>query len=132
MREPRNLRFWHQWLRPGDVAVIGEADGCPIGAAWIRDFAGSELGPWDNTGVPQLAIAVEQAWRGRGIGRALMTALLNAARASGVRHVELTTGSFNEAGLRLYRSAGFVETARLQVDDDSYAIRMRADLVDVD
>ncbi len=75
-----------------------------------------------------LAIGVEREWRGCGVGGALMKALLDAARDTGVDRIDLTTGSFNEAGVRLYRSSGFVEIARVRVDDNSDAMRMRAHL----
>ena len=58
----------------------------------------------------------------------MMNALLIAARDAGVDRVDLTTGSFNEAAVRLYRSSGFVEIARVRVDDRSDAMRMRAHL----
>jgi ribosomal protein S18 acetylase RimI-like enzyme len=128
MEAPRNSRFWRQWLRQGDDAVIAEAVGRPIGAAWIRQFSGPELGPRDDADVPLLAIGVEADWRGRGVGGVLVEALLEAARASGVESIDLTVGSFNEAGLRLYRSAGFVETERVEARPGSYTIRMRAHL----
>ena len=51
----------------------------PVGAAWLRVFSGRELGPWDDPGTPVLAIAVEPLSRGVGVGRLLMTALIEVA-----------------------------------------------------
>jgi ribosomal protein S18 acetylase RimI-like enzyme len=45
--------------------------------------------------------------RGRGIGRALLEATMDAARESGATHVELTTGEDDVEARALYESAGF-------------------------
>jgi ribosomal protein S18 acetylase RimI-like enzyme len=41
-----------------------------------------------------------------------MGALIEQARASGVRAISLTTGPFNAAVVRLYRRRGFAEVLR--------------------
>jgi ribosomal protein S18 acetylase RimI-like enzyme len=51
-------------------------------------------------------------YRGRGVGGLLMGALIEQARASGVRAISLTTGPFNAAVVRLYRRRGFAEVLR--------------------
>jgi ribosomal protein S18 acetylase RimI-like enzyme len=100
--------------------VVAEDGGRPVGAAWIRAFSGEELGPVDDPAVPVLAIGVVEGYRGRGIGSLLMKELLTQARSSGVQAVDLTTGDFNEAAVRLYHSCEFQYTARF-----GDAIRMR-------
>jgi ribosomal protein S18 acetylase RimI-like enzyme len=120
MREPRNVRFWRGFPRAGDVGVVAEDDGAPVGAAWIRAFSGDELGPVDDAAVPVLAIGVAERYRGRGIGGLLIQALLAQARGCGVQAIDLTTGDFNEAAVRLYHSSGFQDVARF-----GDAIRMR-------
>lgn len=121
MDELRNRRFWISFPRDGDIGVVAEADKEPIGAAWIRRFDGDEKGPLDDPDVPVLAIGFVEEWRGRGVGTALMRSLLNRARRDGVAAIDLTTGAFNEAGVRLYYASGFVDTGRF-----GEAIRMRA------
>lgn len=112
MEEARNSRFWSGWMREGDVGVVAEDGTVPVGAAWIRRFAGEELSPIDDPHVPVLAIGVERDYRGRGVGGLLMDALIEQARTSGVKSISLTTGLFNEAALRLYRGRGFAEVFR--------------------
>jgi ribosomal protein S18 acetylase RimI-like enzyme len=112
MEEPRNRRFWSGWMREGDVGVVAEDGSVPVGAAWIRRFAGEELSPIDDEEVPVLAIGVERDYRGRGVGGLLMDALIEQARASGGRSISLTTGLFNDAAMRLYRRRGFAEVLR--------------------
>jgi len=54
-----------------------------------------------------LHINLEAAYRGRGLGTALMRAYLDKLRAAGLAGVHLVTTSRNEAALRLYRRMGF-------------------------
>jgi ribosomal protein S18 acetylase RimI-like enzyme len=112
MEEARNKRFWSGWTRGGDVGVVAEDGSVPVGAAWIRRFAGEELSPIDDEDVPVLAIGVERDYRGRGVGGLLMDALIEQARTSGIHAISLTTGLFNDAAVRLYRRHGFVEVLR--------------------
>ena len=69
----------------------------------IRGGAG--LGYVDDE-TPQLGIALEPGHRGRGFGRRLMLAALDAARAHGYRRVSLTVHPQNPA-IALYASCGF-------------------------
>ena len=53
-------------------------------------------------------ITVEPAFRGHGVGRALLDAAVSEARARGARRLTLRVLSHNDAALALYGSAGFV------------------------
>lgn len=50
---------------------------------------------------------VDEAYRGRGIGRALATALIDEARRAGYAQMRLSTGAKQMAAQQLYRSLGF-------------------------
>jgi putative acetyltransferase len=52
---------------------------------------------------------VDPAVRGHGIGRALLDAIEAAARAEGVRLLQLETGIHNHAAISLYRRCGYRE-----------------------
>ncbi|MFZ4573441.1 MAG: GNAT family N-acetyltransferase [Phycisphaerales bacterium] len=54
---------------------------------------------------------VEPAWRGRGIARGLATACVERFGAMGVRQIRLETAWRNEGARRVFRAAGFRETA---------------------
>jgi ribosomal protein S18 acetylase RimI-like enzyme len=112
MDEPRNRRFWLDWGREGDQGSIAQVSGTPVGAAWIRRFAGDDLSEVDDPAVPVLAIGVAAEHRGAGVGGLLMHALLGDARRAGVHEVALSTGLFNTAALRLYGRFGFEEVLR--------------------
>jgi ribosomal protein S18 acetylase RimI-like enzyme len=122
MREPRNRRFWDGWMtRPGDLGVIAELSGMPIGAAWIRRMGKGQRVPGDDPDVPVLAIGVERDQRGWGVGALLMRSLLDRAREARVRAIDLTASSFNEVAVRLYHAHAFAD-----IGDYGDAIRMRA------
>jgi putative acetyltransferase len=52
---------------------------------------------------------VEPDYRGRGVGRAVLTRLEAAARELGVERLVLETGVYQEAAIALYRGAGFTQ-----------------------
>lgn len=52
-------------------------------------------------------VVVDDRARGLGLGRALVTAALEAAAAGGARHVELTSAPHRVAARGLYRRLGF-------------------------
>jgi len=58
-----------------------------------------------------LGMGVLPAWRGRGIGRALLSASLEKARNRGLTRVELEARVDNDAAIMLYERAGFVREA---------------------
>ena len=56
---------------------------------------------------PAFRQEVERAWRGRGVGKALLQHLLSAARQLEYHKMVLATFPYNDAGLALYRRMGF-------------------------
>ena len=59
--------------------------------------------------VADLSIYVERSWRGQGVGRRLLDALVARARALGFHKLVLSAFPFNQAGMAAYRRAGFRE-----------------------
>lgn len=112
-------RYVEHWPRPGDLGVVALDDetGEPVGAAWAR------LLPADRRGygyvaddVPELGLGVAAEHRGRGVGRALMEALIEAARAAEHDRLSLSVEPDNRAA-NLYRSLGFREVGRVGGSD---------------
>jgi len=63
-------------------------------------------------GFGDLAMLVDQDWRGRGVGSALVRAAIDWARGQGLHKLSLEVFAHNEAGIALYRKSGFVEEGR--------------------
>jgi len=53
---------------------------------------------------------VDAAWRGRGVGRALLEAVFHWAREGGLKRLELWAPAHNPAAIALYSRAGFEAT----------------------
>ena len=79
---PRNAIYVDGWGRPGDAAVVALArpDGRKIGAAWYRLMLPEDPGyGFVNAATPELSIGVVSESRGRGVGGALLKALIRTA-----------------------------------------------------
>ncbi len=96
------------WGRPGDTAVIAIEDGFPVGAAWFRLFPRARPGyGFVSETTPELAIAVVPNRRGHGIGAALLTSLVERARADGHPALSLCVDRLNLDAVRVYERHGF-------------------------
>ena len=83
--------------------------------------------------VMNLAVAPE--WRSRGIGRALMTALIAQLHSRGITALFLEVRVGNTPAQNLYRSLGFVEVGRrpkYYVNPTEDALILRKELTDAD
>jgi GNAT superfamily N-acetyltransferase len=101
------------WPRHGDCGVVAELE-APIGAAWCRLLAADDPGyGFVNPETPEVTIGVLAPHRGIGVGRMLLTALMEAARANGYRAMSLSVEEDNDAG-RLYEAVGFQTVGRVQ------------------
>lgn len=109
-------RYVEGWPRLDDFGAIAESDGLPVGAAWCRTFSSSAPGyGFVADDVPELSMGVLPAHRGRGVGTALLTAVLGLARQRSWRAVSLSVEDGNRARA-LYERVGFVRVGR---KDDS-------------
>ena len=123
---PRNAIYVDAWGRPGDAAVIALArtDGRKIGAAWYRLMLPEDPGyGFVNAATPELSIGVVSEFRGRGVGGALLKALIHTARSQGFGTLSLGVEKDNPA-LRIYERHGFVK-----IFDTGGAWTMKADLL---
>lgn len=105
---PQLRRYLEGWGRAGDIGVVARDEaGQPLGAAWARLFPREEPGyGFVASDIPELAIGVAPAFRGRGVGGALLDTLLETARVRGYEAVSLAVDRQNPA-LKLYERKGF-------------------------
>jgi ribosomal protein S18 acetylase RimI-like enzyme len=120
---PHIALYVEGWGRPGDVGVIAEEEGQPLGAGWYRLFTDVEHGyGFIESAVPELTLAVLEEARGRGIGTSLLRALISRASTEGHGAISLSVEEDNPA-VHLYERVGFV-----RVDRVGNAWTMRLDL----
>jgi GNAT superfamily N-acetyltransferase len=111
LRIPQLTMFHESWGRPGDTALVAEEDGRLLGLVWYRFFTEKVHGEgFVDEDTPELAVAVVDGERGRGLGTALMEAIHARARAEGVARISLSVDHDNPAR-RLYERIGYVEVA---------------------
>ena len=111
LEHPEVAIYHRGWGRPGDTALVAEKNGEPVGAVWYRFFTAAEHGDgYVDDETPELAIAVSDEWRGRGIGGTLLEALHDRARQNGLTRIALSVDLDNPAK-RIYERLGYVELA---------------------
>src|SRR5207245_313020 len=88
-----------EFVPPNGRLLLASFDGQVVGCAGLRPLS------------PEIAemkrVYVRPAFRGKGLGRALVEAVIAAARLIGYRKLRLETTTFMEGAQALYRSLGF-------------------------
>jgi GNAT superfamily N-acetyltransferase len=117
-RERPTYRYVQNWGRQGDAGVIALQGPFPSGAAWYRLFTERQPGfGFVDERTPELTLAVVPSQRGHGVGKEMLTALLDRARADGFDAVSLSAAAEQ---VPYYERFGFVP-----VDETPYAVTMR-------
>ncbi|MEW6346805.1 MAG: GNAT family N-acetyltransferase [Paraburkholderia sp.] len=113
-RTTEAMAAWFAGLPKGSINLCAELDAQVVG------HAGLEIAPPRRAHSALLGISVHDAFQGRGVGTALLAALVECADLSlGLRRLELTVFTDNAAAIALYRRFGFVEEGRSR----GYAMR---------
>ena len=115
--KPCLSKYIHGFGRPTDVGYVAvdSGSGRCVGAVWLRLFSADNCG-WgyiDDT-IPELSIAVDRAYRGRGIGTYLMEHLLQET-AEQYPSISLSVQQENPAK-GLYERLGFYVYRRTEND----------------
>jgi len=104
-------------LEAKDIEVLGDPQGKIIDGGGQVLFVAEDgqiagccaLMAMGDGGFEVAKMAVDDAFKGRGLGRALMAACVERARAAGATRLYLETNSSLAPALALYRAFGFVE-----------------------
>ncbi len=112
--ESRRRRFLSAkpYLSERDLELLTDADHttCEAVAALDADgriIAVAQYAATATPGTAALAVAVVDEHQGRGIGRALVGAIMRCARANGYERLVVTTLAENVAARALFRAFGF-------------------------
>lgn len=123
LAHPEAMRYHREWGRRGDVGVLAAEDGEVAGIAYCRLFTAEDHGHgYVDDETPEIAVAVRDGYRGRGLGERLLTELERVAAEAGFARLSLSVDAANPA-VRLYERLGYREISR---DEDG--VRMVRDL----
>lgn len=85
--------------------LIAEADGEIVGMAFLHAERPSRVS--DEEVLELSRVAVDEAWRGRGVGKALIAAAERVARERGARYLAARIFSGNEPAVAFWAALGF-------------------------
>jgi RimJ/RimL family protein N-acetyltransferase len=105
-RERQRRRFVDGLANDGSpaTALVAEAEGRQVGQLFVRTYVG----------IGDLGMAVDAAWRGRGVGSALLTAAVGWAEQQGLHKLTLQVWPHNAAAIGLYEKFGFVTEGHMR------------------
>jgi L-amino acid N-acyltransferase YncA len=103
LRTPEERRRWMAARGPRHPVIVAEAVGAVIGWASLNQF--NPRPAYQH--VADFSVYVERGWRGKGVGRRLLEALIELARGIGYHKMVLSAFPFNQSGVALYERLGF-------------------------
>jgi ribosomal protein S18 acetylase RimI-like enzyme len=116
-------------VHDGPAAAIGAAR--RLLGGWRRALETLRHGAPGTTGTGRgtelLAVAVDPAWQGRGIGARLVDTFLTRVRADGGRAAYVVVAADNTPAVGLYRSAGFTEVGDFELHAGTTSLLMQWD-----
>ncbi len=112
--EARPPRYWEERARQGAEGVDNVLLVADHGATWVGVVAGFLDDAASARGVDVVSMWVDPAYRGQGLGRALIEAVLDWARERRAVQATLWVTENNAPAMTLYRRAGFTETGDTQ------------------
>jgi L-amino acid N-acyltransferase len=114
------------WLRKkqadGDPVVVAVEDERIVGVASYGDFRDSKRWPGYRFTVEHSIHVAESDW-GRGVGRALLSALANRARTGDKRVMVAAIDASNVRSIEFHARLGFDEVARMPGVGEKFGLR---------
>jgi GNAT superfamily N-acetyltransferase len=104
------IRDWCQNLDYGhNLPLVGLIDGKFVGVATLHQ----QLGGWKRH-IGRVSVLVHPGFRGRGLARALVSAIIEIARSEGLERVEAEFIGEQEAAIHTFAMLGFSQLLRLE------------------
>lgn len=96
---------WSEWDRAhlNELRLVAEDEGDVVGWAALSPASSREC----YRGVAEESVYVEEQARGQGIGRGLLSALVDRADAAGIWTIQTSVFPENVASIELHRRCGF-------------------------
>jgi len=102
-RTPEERAAWLDGRTPRHPVLVAVAGGRVVGWGSLNPF--NPRRAYDH--VADFSLYVERDWRGRGVGGALLAALIARARQLGYHKLVLSAFPWNAPGMALYQKHGF-------------------------
>ncbi len=103
LRTSEERRRWMAARGPRHPVIVAEAAGTVVGWASLNQF--NPRPAYQH--VADFSVYVDRDWRGKGVGRRLLEAVIELAREIGYHKMVLSAFPFNQAGVALYERLGF-------------------------
>ena len=97
-RTPEERRQWLAARGPRHPVIVAETSEGVVGWGSLNPFSARQAYRF----VADFSVYVERGWRGKGVGRALIEGVYEAARAAGSPRVYWMTHETNETAMALY------------------------------
>jgi GNAT superfamily N-acetyltransferase len=105
IEQPDLKQYIQGFGKEGDFCLVSEYHGQLIGAIWIRFIKG--FGFIDDE-TPELSMAVLKEFRGKGIGKQLLTTMIDGLKCTRLNRISLSVDKKNFA-YGFYKKYGFVD-----------------------
>lgn len=102
-RPPEERKQWLAARGPRHPVLVAERNGRVVGWGSLNQFNPRKAYDF----VTDFSVYVERAWRGKGVGGALLRTLIGRAKQLGYHKLVLSAFPWNAAGMALYQKYGF-------------------------
>lgn len=102
-RIPEERKQWLAARGPRHPVLVAERNGRVVGWGSLNQFNPRKAYDF----VADFSVYVERAWRAKGVGGALLRALIGRAKQLGYHKLVLSAFPWNAAGMALYQKYGF-------------------------